>query len=166
MRSYMDGMLRYFEFSGRSTRMQYWMFFLIHTALIVTAIYLDVVIGEYRMSSGLSGLPATVFVCLVHAFPAWTLQVRRLHDVGRSGWWLLLNIVPLGGIFLLVWACTASDSGDNGYGPPSGGREAPRDRPRAPARGRTTIPRQVRMGSARTPSIGGRRDEPSTGRFI
>ena len=166
MRSYLDGMLRYFEFSGRSTRMQYWMFFLIHTALFVGAIYLDVVVGKYHPSSGFSGLPATVFVSLIHAFPAWTVQVRRLHDIGKSGWWLLLNMVPFGGIFLLVWACTGSDMDDNAYGPSSGGGYVAPSRARAPAMGRSTIPRQVRMGSGRTPSVGGHRSEPTEGRFI
>lgn len=164
MRSYLDGMLRYFEFGGRSTRLQYWMFFLIHGALLVGAVYLDVVVGQYRPSAGFAGLPATLFVTFIHAFPAWTLQVRRLHDIGKSGWWLLLNMVPFGGIVLLVWACTGSDHGDNDYGPlGQDGEAAP---PARVAAGRSTIPRQIRMGNGRTPAIGGQRSQPTEGRFI
>lgn len=166
MRSYLDGMLRFFEFSGRSTRMQYWMFFLIQAAVLVGAIYLDIVVGKYHPREGFSGLPATIFVSFIHAFPAWTLQVRRLHDIGKSGWWLLLNVVPFGGLVLLYWACVGSDDGSNDYGPPSGSGHAAPSRPRSPAMGRSTIPRQVRMGNGRTPSVGGNRSEPSAGRFI
>ena len=166
MRSYLDGMLRYFEFSGRSTRMQYWIFFLIHTALFVGAIYLDVVVGKYHPSSGFSGLPATVFVSFIHAFPAWTLQVRRLHDIDKSGWWLLLNVVPFGGFVLLYWACCASEPGSNSYDGPAPRSYEPRFKSRPVVPRRSTIPRDIRMGSGRTPSVGGPRSEPTAGRFI
>jgi len=115
MASYLDGMLRYFEFWGRSTRLHYWMFFLVQFVLLIAGVVID-----YQMRGGITGslvhMPVTLFMIIIHIVPAITVQVRRLHDIGRSGLWYLLNFVPLGGLVLLYWACRASDTGRNDYG--------------------------------------------------
>jgi uncharacterized membrane protein YhaH (DUF805 family) len=55
---------------------------------------------------------------LANLLPNLAMSVRRLHDIGRSGWWLLLMLIPLiGFIIVLVWLCQKSDTGDNAYGP-------------------------------------------------
>lgn len=151
MRSYCDGMLRYFEISGRSTRMQYWMFAFVQLLLTTAAVAIDYQMGGFHNLRNPQPT-ATLFVGIVHIIPAITLTIRRLHDIGRSGWWYFLPLVPIvGAIILLVWMCRPSDDYANAYGDhPDTAGAAPRYRAR-----HTTIPRQVRMGSnaARPPSI-------------
>jgi uncharacterized membrane protein YhaH (DUF805 family) len=152
MRSYFDGLLRYFEFSGRSTRMQYWMFALFSTLLGVGAVFADRYVNGVPLD-GRSWGPLLVFVSLVHAIPGITITVRRLHDIGRSGWWYFITLIPIiGSIVLLVWMCWPSDDYANDYGEhPHDAQPASRQR-----QAYSTIPRTVRMGSnaARPPSIG------------
>lgn len=152
MRSYFDGLLRYFEFSGRSTRAQYWLFSLFSALCMVGALFGDAYLSGIPVGSQVWG-PLTVFAALFHAVPGVTVTVRRLHDIGRSGWWYCITIIPiLGGILLLVWMCWPSDDYDNAYG------DHPRDSQPAPTprNAYTTIPRQIRMGSnpARPAAIG------------
>jgi uncharacterized membrane protein YhaH (DUF805 family) len=162
MASYLDGMLRYFEFSGRSSRMQYWMFFLVQTVLTAGAIYADFSLGGF--ADPRHPVPTvTLFAALVHIVPGVTLSVRRLHDIGRSGLWYLLNLVPFGAFVLVYWACCASDMDDNGYGPADG--EAAYLRAEPKARNRSSIPAGVRMGAA-SGSGAGNKHVPNTGRFI
>jgi len=151
MRSYFDGMLRYFEFTGRSTRLQYWMFFVVQFVLTVGAAFVDYRMGGFDNLKNPS-LPATLFVGFVHFVPGITVSVRRLHDIGRSGLWYLLYFVPFAGLVLLYWACCASEPGSNVYDDPAPSSYEPHFvQPR-----HSTIPRAVRMGSnaARPPSIG------------
>lgn len=152
MRSYFDGLLRYFEFSGRSTRAQYWLFSLFSALLAVVAVFADSYLSGIPIQAQVWG-PLSVFVGLFTAIPGVTVTVRRLHDIGRSGWWYFITMVPIVGIIvLLVWMCWPSDDYSNDYGPhPRDGQPAPRQRPTY-----STIPRQVRMGSnaGRPPSIG------------
>ena len=165
MRSYLDGMLRYFEFSGRSTRMQYWMFYLVEMVLFGIAIYADYKMGGLGNVAHPSA-PLTLFMGFVHIVPSLTVQVRRLHDIGKSGAWYLLTFVPLGGLVLLYWACCASEPGNNYYDGPAPSSYEPRFKSRPVVPRRSTIPRDIRMGSGRTPSVGGPRSEPAAGRFI
>jgi uncharacterized membrane protein YhaH (DUF805 family) len=148
MGSYFDGMLRYFEVSGRSTRMQYWMFFLIHFVLLVLAVVADYQLGGFARPRS-PQLPLTLFVVFVHVIPAITLSVRRLHDIGKSGAWYLLNFVPFGGAVLFFWACCPSQSGSNLFDGPAPSNYEPRGG-RPPRQAHTTIPRVVRMGSGAT----------------
>jgi uncharacterized membrane protein YhaH (DUF805 family) len=161
MGSYFDGMLRYFEFSGRSTRMQYWMFFLVQLALFAIAFFADYSWGNLARVSNVdaTSLPLTLFVAFVHIIPGITVQVRRLHDIGKSGAWYLLHFVPFGGLVLLYWACCASEAGSN-YDRPEITSYGPRPTKAAKT---STIPQGVRMGSARTPTGG---QQPADGRFI
>lgn len=148
MGSYFDGMLRYFEISGRSTRMQYWMFFLIQFVLLVLAVVADFQLGGLKQPRNPQA-PLTLFVIFVHVIPAITVSIRRLHDIGKSGAWYLLNFVPFGGVVLFFWACCASEPGTNIYDGPSPSTYEPRGG-RQPRQPETTIPRAVRMGSGAT----------------
>lgn len=167
MRSYLDGMMRYFEFSGRSTRMQYWMFFLVQFVLFIAAVVADYQLGGLD-NPARPQTPITLFAVFVHLVPSLTVQVRRLHDIGKSGAWYLLTFVPFGGLVLLYWACCASETGSNYYDGPSPGTYEPRykSQPQPVVPRHSTIPRNVRMGIARTPSIGTSRADPTAGRFI
>lgn len=118
MFGYFDTMLRYFEFSGRSSRAQYWVYMLVVTVLFFAALYVDYeVLGYFRR--GVSGFgPLTLFWFFIHIVPNITVTVRRLHDSGRSGWWYWISLVPfIGGIWLLVLMCLGPDTyGSNDYG--------------------------------------------------
>ena len=119
MRSYLDALLRYFDFSGRTSRSQYWLYQLVTFIVIGAAIYY-----EYRMTGMLPDRdnmsPLLMFLALFHAIPSITVTVRRLHDIGKSGWWYLLLFVPFAGLLVLVWACYGSDPSANEYGHPKG----------------------------------------------
>ena len=100
----------YVTFSGRARRSELWYFILFLIVLQIVAVAIDYVIGvrifEYVVSVG-------TFL------PALAVEVRRLHDIGRSGWWLFLSLIPLvGAIVLLVWFCRRGDAAANEYGPP------------------------------------------------
>jgi uncharacterized membrane protein YhaH (DUF805 family) len=116
----MDWMLmplrRYAEFSGRSQRKEFWMFVL---GYVIVAIVLNIVEGIL----GLSGMvgpygPLTSLFMLAVFIPYLAVGARRLHDTNRSGWWLLLGLVPLIGIIvLIVFFASDGTSGDNQYCP-------------------------------------------------
>lgn len=100
----------YADFSGRARRKEYWMFMLFGYLLGVAAFLLDGVAAGGGIISGLLLLGLLV--------PSLAVAVRRMHDVGKSGWFLLITIIPLvGPIWLLILACTDSQPGTNQYGP-------------------------------------------------
>jgi len=122
---------RYFEFSGRSRRREYWMFILFY---MVVSLGIDFALGGTysrmwqggfsmvnqpgMMARGLGGLFG-----LVSFIPSLAVQVRRLHDIDRSGWWILLWFVPLiGWIVMLVFLCLDGTFGANRYGMDPKGR--------------------------------------------
>jgi len=116
---------RYFEFSGRSRRKEYWMFtlfgILVNVALTIvfgrttyTAMgwYAGVNTQLNGVGDALSGLFG-----LINFIPGIAVMVRRLHDIDRTGWWALLIFVPILGWFaLLVFMCLDGTRGPNSYG--------------------------------------------------
>ena len=109
MNWYLKVMRNYFNVSGRARRTEYWMYFLVYIGVLVVAGILDSIIGIGL----LGGLAA-----LAHLIPSITVGVRRLHDIDRSGWWLLIALVPLiGWIIAIYWAVKEGDAHDNRYGP-------------------------------------------------
>ncbi|NEC86295.1 DUF805 domain-containing protein [Streptomyces sp. SID12501] len=108
MNYYLDVLKKYVVFSGRARRKEYWMFALISIVISIVLTIIDKFIGVQILS--------TVYALAVF-LPGLALNVRRLHDTGRSGWWLLIVFVPLvGAITLLVFACLEGDQGENKYG--------------------------------------------------
>ena len=100
---------QYVGFSGRARRSEYWYFFLFNLIVSIVARIIDAAAGSYPVISGI--------VALALLLPGLAVGVRRLHDTGRSGWWLLLAIIPLiGAIILIIWFCGDSEP-DNQYGP-------------------------------------------------
>lgn len=146
MLAYFDGMLRYFEFSGRSTRRQYWLFWLVVVVLTTAAIAADYLLYGIVPTGKYPG-PFAAFAGIVHLIPGITVTVRRLHDIGRSGWWYWIQLVPLvGTIVLIFWTLCPPSAWDNPYGPDP--RDDDRGMPAFAASPRSTIPRQIRMGNA------------------
>lgn len=104
-----------FDFSGRSTRKQYWIFGLWMLLFAIICVTIDVLMGtdQYFGDNGLVGGIYSLFVL----FPTIAISVRRLHDIGRTGTWVFISIIPIiGSLWLLVYFCTDSQS-DNEYGP-------------------------------------------------
>jgi uncharacterized membrane protein YhaH (DUF805 family) len=126
-------MRRYFTFSGRSTRAQYWLFSLTVLVLGIIGIVLDAAV----MGSSEAGA-FTAIVYLVHLVPSLAVMVRRLHDSDKSGWLALLLLVPLVNIACyIVFGCFASTPGTNRFGLPAG-TVAAQQRVAAPTAGTST----------------------------
>jgi uncharacterized membrane protein YhaH (DUF805 family) len=108
-------MQKYADFSGRARRTEYWMFSLFSFIFAIVAIVLDNVLGTAVEDVGY-GLFYMVFGLAI-TIPSLAVLVRRLHDVGKSGWWMFISIIPLiGGIWLFILTVTEGDSGRNEYG--------------------------------------------------
>lgn len=99
----------YVGFSGRARRSEYWWFVLFN---IILSIVVSVIANAIKFP-----LLATL-VSLALLLPGLAVSVRRLHDTGRTGWWLLIVLIPLvGAIILIVFAVQDSQAGQNKYGP-------------------------------------------------
>ena len=114
------GLSRWKDFSGRSSRSEYWYWFLFLCISNTIAGLLD------RVTFGSATGPAFfdrhhLFQLLVYfgfLIPAMAIKFRRLHDLDKSAWWLLLWLVPvIGWVTLIVWACTKGTTGPNRFGP-------------------------------------------------
>ena len=104
------GFANYVNFSDRASRSEYWYFLLFYNIGVFAGVAID---------TWIIGLPiiAWTFI-LATILPLLSVSVRRLHDLDRSGWWVLLDLVPLvGWIILLVWFCTKGTDGPNRFGP-------------------------------------------------
>lgn len=107
MNYYLEVWKRYAQFSGRTSRPGYWYFFLFNVLIGIVLIVLDNSQTVYNIYS------------LAILIPSIAVGVRRMHDVGKSGWYL---IIP---IYNLILAATAGQEGPNEYGPdPKGGVDA------------------------------------------
>jgi uncharacterized membrane protein YhaH (DUF805 family) len=113
---------RYAEFTGRSRRKEYWMFFLL-------CMVVGLVLGFVEGMLGLTGMigpygPLSALFLLAIIVPSIAVGIRRLHDTDRSGWWILIAFVPLvGGIVLLVFYVLEGTRGPNEYGPDPKGED-------------------------------------------
>ena len=106
------GFQRYFDFSGRSTRAEYWWWLLFGFIANSILIIVDNIAGTTITPT--MGIISSLFT-LVIFIPGLALLFRRLHDINRSAWWLLLGFVPFGGIVIIVWMCKRGDEGENKY---------------------------------------------------
>ena len=112
---YLKVLKQYADFNGRARRKEYWMFFLFNMVFAVLASLIDFSAGTANFVSG-SGLFQNIYSLVVFV-PGLAVGVRRLHDVGKSGWMLLLAFIPLiGAIWLLVLFATNSKEGTNKWG--------------------------------------------------
>lgn len=98
---------KYATFTGRARRKEYWMFVLFYVLIAVGLALVDALLG--------TGFLGSIFV-LAMIIPSVAAAVRRLHDTGRSGWWMLLGFIPLVGLVLIYFLVLDSDPGDNAYG--------------------------------------------------
>lgn len=116
MEWFLKVMKQYADFNGRARRKEYWMFTFFNLIFGIAAALIDNVLGTTT-----GGLPYGAFYLifsLVVLIPGLSVSVRRLHDVGKSGWMLLIALIPLiGAIWLFVLLVTDSKPGENEYGP-------------------------------------------------
>ncbi|KQZ89910.1 hypothetical protein ASD62_11975 [Phycicoccus sp. Root563] len=124
---------KYVVFSGRARRSEYWWYVLFEVIVSAVARLLDS--GLFDTKSGSTG-PIALIVALGLFLPSLAVTVRRLHDGGRSGWWILIGLIPLIGAVVLIVFLVKDSVPDNEHGPspkgstPAGfygaGPEAPR----------------------------------------
>ncbi|SMO84844.1 Uncharacterized membrane protein YhaH, DUF805 family [Saccharicrinis carchari] len=116
MNWYLTVLKNYADFSGRARRKEYWMFVLFNIIFAIVAIVVDNILG---ITFGVIPYgPVYLLYGLAVIIPSVAVGVRRLHDIGKSGWMILISLIPIiGGIWLLVLMVTDSVPGDNQYGP-------------------------------------------------
>lgn len=116
MNWYLGVLQNYADFSGRARRTEYWMFTLFNALISIALTVLDALFGTLDLEAGI-GLLSTIYALAV-LVPSLAVLVRRLHDTGRSGWWMLIALIPfLGGLILFVFTVMDSEPGRNDYGP-------------------------------------------------
>lgn len=102
--------VNYCNFDGRSSRSEYWWYAL---AIFILSFVINLIFGQSNAGMIVSGI-----VSLALLLPGLGLTVRRLHDIGKSGWWIFINLIPLvGWIIFIVWMAKESDMVPNQYGP-------------------------------------------------
>ena len=107
---YLTVIRQYVVFSGRSRRQEYWIFTLISTIISIALSVVDGIAGNPGILQGIYALAVVL--------PSLGVGIRRLHDTGRSAWWLLIVLIPiLGWIALIVFYATDGEPGENRYGP-------------------------------------------------
>ena len=113
---YLNVLKNYVGFSGRARRKEYWMFVLFNVIFAVVAMILDNVLGLASKELGYG--PIYGIYALVMILPSLAVAARRLHDIGKSGWWLLIALIPIvGAIMLIIWDVREGERGDNRFGP-------------------------------------------------
>ena len=103
-------MQKYANFSGRAIRSEYWWFVLAYIIAYLVLAIVDYVLGAQLLTSILS---------LALLIPSIAVGVRRLHDLDKSGWWLLLGLIPIVGLILIYWFAQPGTPGSNRFGPPA-----------------------------------------------
>ncbi|PFH87094.1 DUF805 domain-containing protein [Bacillus sp. AFS088145] len=109
MEWYLKVLKNYVVFSGRARRTEYWMFFLFNAIITIILSILQSIADIDNVLTGIYGL--------LTILPSLAVGARRLHDSGKSGWWLLIGLIPfIGTIILIIFFCLDSEEGDNRFG--------------------------------------------------
>ena len=115
MYEYLDGWRRLFQWSGKASRQAFWQFMLVNLLISAILVGIDASLNWYGALEGLYSALALI--------PTLSVSVRRLHDIGQSGWCLLLIMIPVIGVLWLLWllAQPGEDPGSIGFNPSTGG---------------------------------------------
>ena len=115
MHWYIEVLRKYVVFEGRARRKEYWIFVLISSLILIFLSLIDEMTGwKVWDDEGVLSLLYSIAVFV----PTLAVLVRRLHDTDRSGWWVLIALIPLvGAIVLLVFLILKGNEGDNRFGP-------------------------------------------------
>lgn len=107
----------YATFSGRAPRAEFWWWWL---AVLITLLITSIIDAMIFGTGPESGQPISMLVSLGLLLPNIAVAVRRMHDIGKSGWWLLLAFIPLiGGLILIYFYVQPSQEGSNDFGAPN-----------------------------------------------
>ena len=113
---YIAALKKFAVFQGRARRKEYWYFVLINVIIGFVLGFIDGLIGTYDMVTGIGLLSGLYSLAVL--VPGVAVSVRRLHDTGRSGWWILINFIPIIGVIVfLIFVVQDSQPGENQYGP-------------------------------------------------
>jgi uncharacterized membrane protein YhaH (DUF805 family) len=113
---YLEVLKKYAVFDGRARRQEYWMFILFNIIITAVLALIDSLIGTVIRQAGFGLLQGLYDLAVL--IPSIAVTVRRLHDTGRTGWWILIGLIPVvGGIVLLIFMLLDSEPGENQYGP-------------------------------------------------
>ena len=108
----------YFDFSGRARRMEYWCFAVFQLIAIGLAALIGVGLDYAFGLPAVMTLALTIIVSIGLIVPGFAVLFRRLHDIGKSGWWIFITLIPcIGSIILLVFLFLDGQPGTNAYGP-------------------------------------------------
>jgi uncharacterized membrane protein YhaH (DUF805 family) len=116
----------YANFNGRARRKEFWMFFLFYVIFMFAAIIVDNILGTdfkvgngyYEVSTGYGWI--FTFYYLAMFCPYLAVGIRRLHDINKSGWFILVSLIPLiGSIWLIILLFTDGNTESNQYGEPT-----------------------------------------------
>lgn len=99
---------KYFQFDGRTSRREFWSFVLINFLIALALGIVDNILNTNGILGGIYSLAVLL--------PGLGLSVRRLHDLGKSGWLLLLTLIPIVGLILIYWFILPGQEGANEYG--------------------------------------------------
>jgi uncharacterized membrane protein YhaH (DUF805 family) len=118
MQWYMVPWKKYAEFSGRAGRAEYWTFSLINIVILLVLLVIAAVSASTSHDPFGPAMVVYAAFALAELIPALAVSVRRLHDTNKSGWWILIGLVPfVGGIVLLVFFLMEGTPGPNQFGP-------------------------------------------------
>ena len=110
---YLQALKKYAVFSGRSRRREYWFFVLFSIIISIVLGVIDAMIGT---QTGGIGILSAIYALAI-LIPSIAVSVRRLHDINKTGWWILIGFIPIiGTIILLIFALLAGTPGNNDYG--------------------------------------------------
>ena len=113
---YIEALKKYAVFSGRSRRKEYWYFVLFSVIVSLVLSAVDALLGTFSSSTNVGLLGGIYGLAII--IPSIAVSVRRLHDIDRTGWWVLISLVPvIGTIILLVFAVLDGTPGQNRFGP-------------------------------------------------
>ncbi|MCW2673094.1 MAG: hypothetical protein JWP14_1683 [Frankiales bacterium] len=109
---------KYADFSGRARRSEYWYFALAYTIALIGIEIVAFILTAIAKPLGILGFLVLAVVLIGIIVPSLAVSVRRLHDTGKSGWFLLIGLIPfVGGLILLIFTVMDSTPGPNQYGP-------------------------------------------------
>ena len=128
MKWYLRVMLEnYANFSGRARRREYWMFslffFIVCMALLFLTVLLFLAMGDtvnYTSNEWVNEVLVGLWILFfaAHILPGFALTIRRLHDIGKSGWWYLVAFIPyIGGLIIFIFSVMPGQVGENTWGP-------------------------------------------------
>ena len=117
MNYYLKVLRQYVDFKGRARRAEYWNFVLFNVLISIALTLIDIFIIGIDPFAGESGILSNLYSLAVF-LPSLGVLVRRLHDVGKSGWFFLIVLIPLiGAIWLLILLFIDGEQGENKWGP-------------------------------------------------